>query len=431
MSNSDLSSTIAQGLQQEAITLAERLAARTDEPSLMRAAELLAIMAAVPTVDLRPHLEWALKRISTSLGEGEHYAAALHALEEAQQPAAVAPIAGHADIFQVGYWLSHEQLRLAGSFDIHPLCGELKSGGWSEASVFVGMPTLHVTLARGNEGDLAALVKRLARELRKAKPGNEMSDQAMDYLKRQGLLGSPLRDALALEAPAAGVQAVRDGWKLVPMEPTAEMVAAACRDHGYPGGTRSVYVLGYRSMLAAAPQASAAPAPAEPAAAILFENEDGRHAVWQGAGSPSWTYGDPKWHRVGPVDISGISIPAIAAAAEVEIEWDVLPENAGERAMFDRNLDLLYGGDPRVFITTSLRLWANTAANGSFGAMCAVFANEVAKMHIAAPQVVQALEKARHGVAAIDAVGLYNDQEVILRSSALDVLDGRSAAFKA
>lgn len=203
MNNSDLSSTIAQGLQQEAITLAELLAARTDEPGLRRAAELLAILAAVPTVDLRPHLEWALKRISTSLGEGEHYAAALHALEGAQQPAAVAPIAGHADIFQAGYWLSHQQLRPAGSFDINPLCDELKSGGWSEAPVFVGMPTLQVTLARGNEGDLAALVKRLARALRKAKPGNEMSDQAMDYLKRQGLLGSPLRDAPTLEAPAA------------------------------------------------------------------------------------------------------------------------------------------------------------------------------------------------------------------------------------
>lgn len=52
---------------------------------------------------------------------------------------------------------------------------------------------------------------------------------------------------------------VPPGFALVPVEPTKEMVAAACRDHGYPGGSRSAYVLGYRSMLAAAPQAPTAP----------------------------------------------------------------------------------------------------------------------------------------------------------------------------
>lgn len=41
--------------------------------------------------------------------------------------------------------------------------------------------------------DLAMLVTRLARALHKASPLNTLPDKAMDYLKRQGLLGSPLR----------------------------------------------------------------------------------------------------------------------------------------------------------------------------------------------------------------------------------------------
>lgn len=64
------------------------------------------------------------------------------------------------------------------------------------------------------------------------------------------------------------------------------------------------------------------------------------------------------------------------------VDWDNLPEDPSERAMFDCNLKL-YGGDPRVAIATSLSIWANTRGNGSFGLMCAVFANEVAKLHIA------------------------------------------------
>lgn len=43
--------------------------------------------------------------------------------------------------------------------------------------------------------DLAALVRRLAHALRKAEPDNELSDKALDYLKRNGLTGSILRDA--------------------------------------------------------------------------------------------------------------------------------------------------------------------------------------------------------------------------------------------
>lgn len=41
--------------------------------------------------------------------------------------------------------------------------------------------------------DLAALVRQLAHALRKAAPGNDLADRAVDYLKRAGLQGSPLR----------------------------------------------------------------------------------------------------------------------------------------------------------------------------------------------------------------------------------------------
>lgn len=41
--------------------------------------------------------------------------------------------------------------------------------------------------------DLSALTKRFVQRLRKAAPGNDLPDQALDYLKRKGLLGSPMR----------------------------------------------------------------------------------------------------------------------------------------------------------------------------------------------------------------------------------------------
>ena len=42
--------------------------------------------------------------------------------------------------------------------------------------------------------DLAALVKRLAHLLRKAAPGSNLPDIALDYLARNDLQGSPLRE---------------------------------------------------------------------------------------------------------------------------------------------------------------------------------------------------------------------------------------------
>jgi hypothetical protein len=50
----------------------------------------------------------------------------------------------------------------------------------------------------GYMDNLTGLVKQLAHKLGKAAPGNDLSARALDYLRRKGLLGSPLRDAGAL-----------------------------------------------------------------------------------------------------------------------------------------------------------------------------------------------------------------------------------------
>jgi hypothetical protein len=55
--------------------------------------------------------------------------------------------------------------------------------------------------------DLAQLVKQLVRTLRKAAPGNDLAEKAMDYLKRQGLQGSPLRAAPEAPLTHAGLLA--------------------------------------------------------------------------------------------------------------------------------------------------------------------------------------------------------------------------------
>lgn len=73
----------------------------------------------------------------------------------------------------------------------------------------------------------------------------------------------------ALEQPVAGISAsVLDGWKLVPVEPTQEMFAAACRDgadlNGRPVWKHTVDVQAawrWGQMLAAAPQPPAVKQP--------------------------------------------------------------------------------------------------------------------------------------------------------------------------
>lgn len=49
--------------------------------------------------------------------------------------------------------------------------------------------------------DLSALVRQLVQRLRKAAPDNDLSEKALDYLKRKGLLGSPMRAGQESETP--------------------------------------------------------------------------------------------------------------------------------------------------------------------------------------------------------------------------------------
>lgn len=48
--------------------------------------------------------------------------------------------------------------------------------------------------------DLSTLVSRLARSLRQAAPDNDLSAKAVDYLRRHGLTGSPLRGVATVTA---------------------------------------------------------------------------------------------------------------------------------------------------------------------------------------------------------------------------------------
>lgn len=49
------------------------------------------------------------------------------------------------------------------------------------------------TAAGGKVDELAMLVRQLVHSLRKASPGNDLADRALDYLKRHGLTGTVLR----------------------------------------------------------------------------------------------------------------------------------------------------------------------------------------------------------------------------------------------
>lgn len=59
-------------------------------------------------------------------------------------------------------------------------------------------------------GDLVMLVARLARKLRKTAPADELSAQALDYLNRNGLCGSPLREAETAEVTREMIGAAHD-----------------------------------------------------------------------------------------------------------------------------------------------------------------------------------------------------------------------------
>jgi len=64
--------------------------------------------------------------------------------------------------------------------------------------------------------DLAALVRQLVRSLRKTAPDNELADKALDYLKRKGLQGSPLRHNAELCGGPSGPSERAPGYASAP-----------------------------------------------------------------------------------------------------------------------------------------------------------------------------------------------------------------------
>lgn len=79
----------------------------------------------------------------------------------------------------------------------------------------MSVPDWMIDAPQASVDDLAALVRRLARSLRKAAPDNDLPDQALDYLRRHGLTGEILRATLA-----AGSQAVQvPGWRPIETAP--------------------------------------------------------------------------------------------------------------------------------------------------------------------------------------------------------------------
>lgn len=66
--------------------------------------------------------------------------------------------------------------------------------------------------------DLAALVARLVRALRKAAPSHDLPEQAMDYLRRKDLLGSPLRS----EESGTAIDRAWDRFQSTVAQPAAQ-----------------------------------------------------------------------------------------------------------------------------------------------------------------------------------------------------------------
>lgn len=66
--------------------------------------------------------------------------------------------------------------------------------GPGEPLSFTSVAEAAIRRERGKVDELAMLTRRLAHSLRKAAPGNDLSDAALDYLRKHDLAGSPLRD---------------------------------------------------------------------------------------------------------------------------------------------------------------------------------------------------------------------------------------------
>jgi hypothetical protein len=116
----------------------------------------------------------------------------------------------------------------------------------------------------------AERIRQLERELAtfKGKHATQLATKSIESFEFGALLGKVIiaseemdddsaykeaRAALIAYIDARTAGAAPEGWKLVPVEATEEMIKQACHDHGYPGGSRFYYQKYYKSMLSAAP----------------------------------------------------------------------------------------------------------------------------------------------------------------------------------
>jgi hypothetical protein len=74
--------------------------------------------------------------------------------------------------------------------------------------------------------EMTSLVFKLVRALKAADADGALQEKAVDYLKRKGLVRGPFRqDLAAADGPG---DAPPSDWKLVPVEPTDQMIEEIC-----------------------------------------------------------------------------------------------------------------------------------------------------------------------------------------------------------
>lgn len=146
--------------------------------------------------DYDADMAWA----RSALGFIAGHAQAAPALEAPAAPAvpagfALVPIEPTQQMLDAGRWSG------AGSVSIQE--------EWARKEMWSRMLATITPPPAAYADDLIALVTELVQALRKAAPDNDLAGHALDYLKRNGLQGSPLRAAEAApQAPAAPAEAV-------------------------------------------------------------------------------------------------------------------------------------------------------------------------------------------------------------------------------
>lgn len=71
---------------------------------------------------------------------------------------------------------------------------------------------------------------------------------------------------------------------------------------------------------------------------LLYEHDDGRHAVAPSAEAATFAKGDPAWHRVGPVDVptTGLSRAAEIVQGEIDRAETLLNLEEDDAPVFNR-----------------------------------------------------------------------------------------------